>query len=58
MIKLEDKTMTKKQYIAPQVESIHVQCASMLCASAVAPGDYFGIGGGAIPTMRFSLSRL
>ena len=49
MIKLEDKTMTKKQYIAPQVESIHVQCASMLCASAVAPGDYFGIGGGGDP---------
>lgn len=41
--------MTKKQYIAPQVEIMPVQCASMLCASAIAPGDYFGIGGGGDP---------
>ena len=53
MIKLEDTTMTKKQYIAPQVETIHVQCAAMLCASAVAPGDYFGIGGGGDPNDAF-----
>ena len=42
MIKLEDKTMTKKQYFIPQVETLPLFNMTALCASgdpAPAPVD-------------------
>ena len=52
MIKLEDKTMTKKQYFIPQVETMPLLNTTALCASPApspAPGSGFEIIGGGDP---------
>ena len=53
MIKLEDKTM-KKQYFIPQVETMPLLNATVLCASGdPAPGSGFEIVGGGDPAVAF-----
>lgn len=37
MIKLEDTTMTKKQYFIPQIETLPLFNANALCAGSGAP---------------------
>lgn len=37
MIKLEDTTMTKKQYFIPQVETMPLFNANALCAGSATP---------------------
>ena len=56
MIKLEDKTMTKKQYFIPQVETMPLLNATILCASgdpAPAQESGFEIIGGGDPSGAF-----
>lgn len=57
MIKLEDTTMTKKQYFIPQVETLPLFHANALCAGSGDPapgsGDPFSIVGGGDPTQAF-----
>ena len=58
MIKLEDTTMTKKQYFIPQVETLPLFNANALCAGSGTPtpatgGDSFTVGGGGDPTQAF-----
>lgn len=49
MIKLEDTTMTKKQYFIPQVETMPLFNMTTLCASGdptPAPGDNLNVNTG------------
>ena len=55
MIKLEDKTMTKKQYFIPQTETMPLFSTIALCVSGGGsePTDAFNIYGGLPPEQAF-----